>query len=658
MRVPPVVLVLFFQFFYFPSSGQITFKKSYDRGGAGSGASVVKITSDGGYALFSSDGGNGGSDDFFLIKTNQYGDTLWTRCYGDSSDDEVVDGLQTADFGFIIVGTKRYGLDPIETYLVRTNSIGDTLWTKSYSYNSHDVVPRSIYQLNNGGFVVAGHIDTACSNCFDAFVICLNSQGDTIWTRAYGGNQGDLINSILQTSDNGFLAVGYTTMLGPASISSYILKLNSNGFTQWAKAFAFGNFVDRARKIIKTSDGGYLLTGITSSSITQDAYVMKLDSAGDTIWSRIFNVPGYVEIFGIDETLDLGFIFCGYSVDSIGRMFLIKGDQNGDTLWTRVFPGWGAGYSVSSTLDSGIIASGFLGANQLIKLDASGNFDCPTDSITTLVKRLPGNNMNINTPAFNYNSLNKLYHNTVIGSGTMMNLYCISCHTNVLINSVNTQACTGDTITLVTDPPGLSYNWNTGDTTPYLNVTTSGNYSVSITDSNGCTGASDTVGITFNPLPNTNFTGLPDSVCNDEPNVELEGVPFGGTFIGLGIIDTFFVPSQANFGWNVIGYYFMDSNGCSSVSYDSVFVGICLAINDRGITKFSISPNPVTNIFAISDSSRILSISIYNLIDEKIYYAISWSKNEKIICDYFNPGIYFIKVQTENGTSVQKLIKQ
>lgn len=113
--------------------GQITFQKTYGGIAGGVGYSVEQTT-DGGYIIVgSSYSASGVAPDIFLVKTNSNGDSVWTKTYGGADIDEANCVHQTFDGGYIICGsTFSFGVGNSDVYLIRTDSVGDTLWTKTY----------------------------------------------------------------------------------------------------------------------------------------------------------------------------------------------------------------------------------------------------------------------------------------------------------------------------------------------------------------------------------------------------------------------------------------------------------------------------------------------------------------------------------------------
>ena len=158
--------------------------------------------------------------DIYFIRTNTYGDTLWTRAYDSSQTDVAFDVKQTTDSGFIaaciIYDTTVYKYN---IYLIKTDSTGDTLWTKQY-FSPFEQVAYSIQQANDGGYILTGYANTAVGRSL--YLIKTNATGDTLWTRMFNANIDNWGFFVRQTKDDGFIISGI-------SYGSYIIKTDSMG---------------------------------------------------------------------------------------------------------------------------------------------------------------------------------------------------------------------------------------------------------------------------------------------------------------------------------------------------------------------------------------------------------------------------------------------
>ncbi|MCK4575365.1 hypothetical protein KAU34_03060, partial [candidate division WOR-3 bacterium] len=142
-------------------------------------------------------------------------DTLWVRKYGGLDMDEAHSVQQTSDGGYIIVGmTKPFGVvKTLNVYLIKTDANGDTIWTKMFGGSNYDA-GHSVQQTSDGGYIIAGMTISFGVDSGDVYLIKTNSFGDTLWTKTYGGVNFDCGYSVQQTSDGGYIIAGRTGSFG------------------------------------------------------------------------------------------------------------------------------------------------------------------------------------------------------------------------------------------------------------------------------------------------------------------------------------------------------------------------------------------------------------------------------------------------------------
>ena len=322
--------------------------------------SSIQQTSDGGFIIA---GGTGaGNPDVYLIKTNSSGDTLWTKTFG-GINDEGCSVQQTQDGGFIIAGyTGTYGAGSYDAYLIRTDSSGNTLWTKTFGGTNQDF-GRSIQQTEDGGFILVGTTSSFGAGYRNVYLIKTDSSGDTIWTKTFGGTGDCGGYSVQQTKDSGFIIAGYTGTFGTDSADVYLIKTDSSGDTLWTRTYG-GTKEDESYSVQQTNDNGFIITGWTNSfgAGGRDIYLIRTNFSGDTLWTKTFGSTGEDYGHSVQQTQDNGFIITGdiFSSGTDGGVYLIRTDSSGDTLWTKTFGGtndaWGE--SVQQTEDGGFIVAG------------------------------------------------------------------------------------------------------------------------------------------------------------------------------------------------------------------------------------------------------------------------------------------------------------
>jgi len=320
-----------------------------------------------------------------IFVSPMYAQITFERWYGGTSSDEGYSVAQTSDGGYIVAGrTISFGAGFGDVYLIKTDANGDTLWTRTYGGTDWDD-GRSVAQTFDGGYIIAGWTESYGVGPFDVYLIKTDSSGDTLWTRTYGGVGYDWGFSVAQTSDSGYIISGMTDSYGAGSSDVYLIKTDTNGDTLWTRTYG-GTYWDMGESVAQTSDSGYIIAGKTLSygAGHEDVYLIKTDFLGDTLWTRTYGGTLWDAGNSVGQTFDGGYIVTGYTysygVDS-GDVYLIKTDANGDTIWTRTYGGTSSdgGYSVVQTSDGGYIISGWTnsyGAGSddvyLIKTDANG----------------------------------------------------------------------------------------------------------------------------------------------------------------------------------------------------------------------------------------------------------------------------------------------
>jgi len=280
MKTKAICLLLIAMFAGLAHAG---WERTYGGSSLDRGESVAQ-TSDGGYIVagYTDSFGAGGSD-FYLVKTDVAGDTIWTRTYGGSSGDYGWSVEQTSDGGYIVAGyTNSFGAGLADVYLVKTDAVGDTIWTRTYGGSDYDE-GYSVAQTSDGGYIVAGYTESFGAGYYDVYLVKTDSDGDTIWTRTYGGSSYDEGSSVAQTSDGGYIIAGRTGSFGAGSWDVYLVKTDGLGDTIWTRTYG-GSSGDYGCSVAQTSDGGYIVAGGTYSfgAGESDFYLVKTDSLGYT----------------------------------------------------------------------------------------------------------------------------------------------------------------------------------------------------------------------------------------------------------------------------------------------------------------------------------------------------------------------------------------
>jgi hypothetical protein len=339
----------------------VQWEKTFGSGSDEWGYSIQQ-TSDGGYIIagLTSSYGAGGYD-VYLIKTNSNGDMQWQKTFGGSSVDGAYSVQQTSDGGYVIVGyTNSYGVGSSDVYLIKTNSAGDMLWQKTFGGSSSDG-GNSVQQTSDGGYVIVGYTNSYGAGSSDVYLIKTNSAGDMLWQKTFGGRNNDSGFSVQQTSDGGYIIAGETESYEPVyGYRVYLIKADSMGNMQWQKTFG-GSGTYCGHSVQQTSDGGYIIAGETNTNV----YLIKTNSIGDMQWQKTFGGSEFDYGNSVQQTSDGGYIIAGYThypwaPGGSSDVYLVKADSLGNMQWQKTLGGssWDRGYSVQQTSDGGYIIAG------------------------------------------------------------------------------------------------------------------------------------------------------------------------------------------------------------------------------------------------------------------------------------------------------------
>ncbi len=329
----------------------------------------------------------------------------WARTYGGDNIDIAHSIQQTSDGGYIVAGrSASFGNENPHFWLLKLSSTGDVEWQRSYGSRNNEA--SSIQQTSDGGYIVAGRIycirDEGSDDewrDYDFWVLKLSSAGDIEWQNTYGDYDNELVSSIQQTSDGGYIVAGKTYCIRNEGTEDewrdydfWVLKLSSVGDIEWQRTY--GEIENEiAHSIQQTSDGGYIVAGYKTSFSTEwddyDFWVLKLSSAGDVEWQRAYGGSDKEKAYSVQQTNDGGYIVAGYAT-SFGAggddydFWVLKLSSAGDIEWQRACGGSeiDIARSIQQTGDGGYIVAGsttpFSGAGAfflLIKLSSAGDIE-------------------------------------------------------------------------------------------------------------------------------------------------------------------------------------------------------------------------------------------------------------------------------------------
>jgi len=295
------------------SSGNMEWNRTYGRAGSEIAYSVAQ-TSDGGYALAGYTNSFGTGYDFWLVKTDSVGNEQWNKTYGGSGTDQAYSMVRTSDGGYALAGhTQSYGAGGSDFWLVKTDPAGTLEWSRPYGGGSTDIA-HSVARTGDGGYAVAGRTQSYGAGATDFWLIKTDSLGNVQWNKTYGGVSGDGARSVIQSVDGGYALAGETASFGSGSNDFWLVKTNSTGDMKWNRTYG-GGVNDFSQSMAQTSDRGYVLAGFTNSfgAGGSDFWLVKTDSLGKEQWNKTFGGVLSDVAYSVAHTSDGGYALAGYT---------------------------------------------------------------------------------------------------------------------------------------------------------------------------------------------------------------------------------------------------------------------------------------------------------------------------------------------------------
>ncbi len=610
---------------------QMTFERNYN-----AARPVSAYEYNNGYIL------GGVQDGPILIKTNPYGDTVWTKTIPGINAQYLNDMIKTNDGGFLFMDSPSNMVTKSNIWLIKTDGSGNLIWYDSIVKPNYDE-GHHVIQTSDNGYMVAGQTNSLPGVTepfpYDAYIVKTNSTGDSTYTRHYGRIlENDYAWDVIETSDSKYVFAGYGEDYGINGDQVYLIKTKPNGDTIWTKNIG-GTDDEQGYCIKETSDNKYIIAGtIYLSNSYSDVYIVKTDTSGDVLWQKIydFNTPTSGERMLV---LGNGYIILGEiynSVSGSNSILLIRTNNLGDTLWTKTIQ---SNYQIGDPISIAICSdNGYLITSETVE-EEEGSVLMKTDSLGCIkpyINSITGEpDVSLDdTITFHNYSIRGSWYYWVCGTGTIVsgqgsdqvNIYWTQTGIDT-VYSVTNNECGSDTLSYIVHidscvVPVISpiigpYYVHLGDVAPYHVTKIEGKKPV-----------------------NYNWKLNLDTILSGQ-----------GT-------------DSVTIGWNHLGIHYLTvvaSDECGSDTSNAVIEIFYGGINDNSAANslnIPVYPIPVKDVLYLKLPSGYdyFEVTLADVYGRQKYSSTMFSGLNEINLPDQPDGMYFLKIRANNKILVKKII--
>lgn len=261
--------------------------------------------------------------------------------FGSDGDDVGYSAKVTLDKQYIIAGmTSGWGNGNTDVMLAKMDTMGQVIWLKTYGGFSNDI-GKSVVQLADGSYVIAGFTNSFGAGGYDAYLIKTDVNGNLIWQTTFGGDDWDFANDLVEAADGSIWVVGNTSSFGNGKKDGFVLKYDIAGNLQWQK-YHGGAENEELRAIIRTNDNLIGTVGYTESrgDINGDGYFAKLNLNGDTVFTRSWGGPYKDVANDLTQKSSGDYIFCGaktFSANGTSYAYMCSYSLTGEFIWDNSY---------------------------------------------------------------------------------------------------------------------------------------------------------------------------------------------------------------------------------------------------------------------------------------------------------------------------------
>lgn len=302
----------------FTLSSQVSFFKYFSGTGYDTGQGIAQLE-DSSYIITGLSGSFGEDSEAFLLKLSKAGQYQWSNHYGGNEADWGRRVLYNQDLGYYIVGNSNsYSSGDYDALVVKTDLQGNQLWSKTYGTGNWEQINDAVF-ASDSGIVMVGSTQTLLGGGSDIFMVRLNQNGDTLWTKTIGGTGDDVANTIINVEDSMFIVGGEYFNQDSLLSKGFLMKINQNGNVVWMNQIG--------------DNGTFGITDITQFSSTiyaigwkwdpllneHDNYSGRYQLNGTLLNQSVYVNPGDVILDEVTFKGNLSKLYIGYRNENLSN---------------------------------------------------------------------------------------------------------------------------------------------------------------------------------------------------------------------------------------------------------------------------------------------------------------------------------------------------
>ncbi len=547
--------------------------------------------------------------------------SIFQHGYGNNRNERCQSAFSTHDGGFLLNGaTTSFGGGDVDALIIKTDAQGNIQWSQSCGTASNEI-PYFATETYDNKFVFIGTTDALPGSTINNVLLFkTDSIGNFLWAKSFGGLNHETGLNIIELPDHGYGLIGTTESYGAGSADIYFIRTDVNGDTLFTKVYGTVDN-EKGTSFSTTTDGGFIICGKSSSMISgtlvYKAILMRIDSSGNQVWTKLFGDTLFQEAQSVAQTNDGGYIVCGsrdFTASGNYDILLFKTDSMGNIQWSKTYGGnkGDASYTVNLNTDGKYVLSGYtnsMGYGHAFKFAHENGF------VNNELTREIINNTNYQ-----------------LGNDS----------TNIFLMKTD---ASGDTIWTRT------YGDSLQEEAFLSHITSDGGYMLS--------GFSDYHNADSSQMLIIKTDSLGFSGC-----YEFTSHPI---IVSNLLVESNITYSQAS-GMDVTTLMLPTTNRIIS---DSTYCLLTTGVkNISYLNSVKLFPNPTSGkLFIVGISSDWLhtnrsnknSISIFNLLGEKsnVTFSLDKVRNEiELNVSTLQPGMYLVEIRTEKDKIVRKFIKE